>query len=71
MDETLDNTCRKEYFEELNADFARLRADPAAWAEGLAERKLWEATLMEGLDAAELWTEDGTCQNSMLANLPG
>jgi hypothetical protein len=30
-----------------------LREDPAAWAEVEAERKLWENTLMDGLDPSE------------------
>jgi hypothetical protein len=29
----------------------------------LAERKLWESTLMDGLDPEEQWTEDGRCLN--------
>jgi hypothetical protein len=52
---------RKLFFEQLNAGYAELRADPVAWAEHLAERKLWDATLMDGLDANEHWTEDGRC----------
>lgn len=45
----------------MAADSAALKADPEAWAEELAERKLWEATLMDGLDPDERWTEDGRC----------
>jgi hypothetical protein len=40
-----------------------LRADSEAWAEHLAERKLWDATLMDGLDPDERWIEDGRCLN--------
>src|SRR5712692_1389591 len=50
---------RKLFFEQLNAGYAQLRADPEAWAEHLAERKLWDVTLMDGLDLDEHWTEDG------------
>ena len=41
---------RKVFFERLNADYAALRADPQAWAEELAERELWDSTLMDGLE---------------------
>ena len=63
LDMALDAYRRKVFFEGLNADYAALRADPEAWAEELAERKLWEATLMDGLDPDERWTEDGRCLN--------
>jgi predicted transcriptional regulator len=36
--------------EQLNAHYAELRADPEAWAEELAERRLWDTTLMDGLE---------------------
>ncbi len=41
---------RQRFLEDANADYERLRADPAAWAEELAERKLWDATLLDGLE---------------------
>src|SRR5271156_6416791 len=61
LDKALDAYRRKLFFEGLNADYAVLRADPEAWSEELVERKLWEATLMDGLDPDERWTEDGRC----------
>jgi hypothetical protein len=57
----LDAYRRKLFFEQLYAGYAELRADPEAWAEHLAERKQWDATLMDGLDPDEHWTEDGRC----------
>jgi hypothetical protein len=57
----LDAYRRRVFFEQLNAGYAELRADPEAWAEHLAEQKLWDATLMDGLDPDERWTEDGRC----------
>ncbi|HJT75617.1 MAG TPA: hypothetical protein VJ739_00280 [Gemmataceae bacterium] len=63
LDKALDAYRRKVFFERLNAGYAELRADPEAWAEHLAERKLWDATLMDGLDPNERWTEDGHCLN--------
>jgi hypothetical protein len=59
LDKALDAYRRKLFFEKLNAGYAELRADPKAWAEHLAERKPWDATLMDGLDPDEHWTEDG------------
>jgi hypothetical protein len=61
LDKALDAYRRKLFFEQLDAGYAELRADPKAWAEHLAERKLWDATLMDGLDPDEHWTEDGRC----------
>jgi hypothetical protein len=61
LDKALDSYRRKLFFEQLNAGYAALRADPQAWAEELEERKLWDATLMDGLDPNERWTNDGRC----------
>ena len=61
LDKSLDAYRRKLFFEQLNAGYAELRADPKAWAEHLAERKLWDSTLMDGLNLDEHWTEDGRC----------
>jgi hypothetical protein len=40
----------RQFWAQVNADFAALRADPEAWAEEVHERALWEGTLMDGLD---------------------
>ena len=61
LDKALDAYRRKVFFEQMNAGYAALRADPEAWAEFEAERKAWDATLMDGLDPDERWTEDGRC----------
>ena len=61
LDKALDAYRRRLFFEQLNAGYAELRADPEAWAAHLAERKEWDVTLMDGLDPAERWTEDGRC----------
>jgi predicted transcriptional regulator len=63
LDKALDAYRRQVFFEQMNAGYAELRADPAAWAEHLAERELWDATLMDGLDPDERWTDDGRCLN--------
>lgn len=61
LDRAVDVYRRKLFFQKLNAGYAELRANPEAWAEHLAERKLWDSTLMDGLEADEHWTEDGRC----------
>ena len=61
LDKALDAYRRKVFFERLNAGYGELRADPEAWAETEAERKLWDATLLDGLNSDERWTEDGRC----------
>jgi hypothetical protein len=59
LDKALDAYRRKLFFDRLNAGYAELRADPEAWAEHLAERQQWDATLMDGLDPDERWPEAG------------
>jgi hypothetical protein len=61
LDKALDAYRRKLFFDQMNTGYAELRADPEAWAEHLAERNLWDATLMDGLESDESWTEDGRC----------
>ena len=53
LDKALDAYRRKLFFEQMNAGYAELRSDPEAWAEHMAERKPWGATLMDGLDPDE------------------
>lgn len=40
---------RRCILEQTNAAYAALRSDPDAWAEELEERRMWEATLLDGL----------------------
>jgi hypothetical protein len=49
--EALDTYQRESLLDEINAGFARLRSQPAEWDVELQERKLWENTLSDGLDA--------------------
>jgi hypothetical protein len=64
LDKALDAYRRQVFFEQLNAGYAELRADPKAWAQMEKERKQLDATLPDGLDADERWTEDGRCLNA-------
>jgi predicted transcriptional regulator len=59
LDQAIEEYRRKVFFDSLNAGYGAWRADPTAWAEELAERKEMDATLMDGLDADEHWTDDG------------
>jgi hypothetical protein len=61
LEKALDAYRRKLFFEQVNAGYAELRSDPKAWAEHQAELKQWDATLMDGLDSDENWTDDGRC----------
>ena len=45
----IDERYQKWLLEGLADDYARLRADPKAWAEELKERELWDCTLADGL----------------------
>jgi hypothetical protein len=59
LDKALDAYRRKLFFDELNAGYAALRADPEAWAEVEEERRSMEGSLVDGLDPDECWGEDG------------
>jgi hypothetical protein len=50
LERAVESYRREQFFKELDAAYARLRADPVAWEEELAERALWEATLADGVD---------------------
>jgi hypothetical protein len=54
MTEVLHNAIeirrRQRFLCGLNRDFAALRKNEAAWGEELAERRVWDATLGDGLE---------------------
>jgi hypothetical protein len=58
LDHLINEHYDRKFWEAVNAGYAALRADPAEWAKVEAERKLWDGTLMDGLDHTERWTED-------------
>jgi hypothetical protein len=59
LDQALEAYRRKLFLDAVNAGYAALRADPQAWAEVEAERQSMAGSLMDGLDPAESWGEDG------------
>ena len=50
LDQAVDALWRERFFEELNRGYEELWANPVAAAEELAERRLWDNTLMDGLE---------------------
>jgi predicted transcriptional regulator len=60
LEKAIQEQHERQFWTAVNAGYAALWADPQAWAEEEAERKLWDATVMDGLDPAEQWTPDGT-----------
>lgn len=41
---------KKKFFDGLNNAYSKLKEDPAAWAEELAEREEWDIVLKDGLE---------------------
>ena len=52
-----DRLQREELLRKGNEAYARLREDPEAWAEELEERRLWDTTLMDGLEDDPPWED--------------
>jgi predicted transcriptional regulator len=50
LERAVEHYRRQQFYAEFNAAYERLRADPVAWEEELAERAEWDATLADGLD---------------------
>jgi hypothetical protein len=50
LERAVENYRREQFYAEFHAAYERLRADPVAWEEELAERAEWDATLADGLD---------------------
>ena len=50
LDDAIEQYRRDIFFRELDQDYARLQANPEAWQKELAERQLWDTTLMDGLE---------------------
>ena len=50
LDEAIEHYQRERLLDEANAAYARLKSDPKAWKEELAERAQWDGTLADGLE---------------------
>jgi hypothetical protein len=42
---------RAQFLKAVNEGYGALREEPAAWAEAVAERTVWDRTLLDGLPA--------------------
>lgn len=62
---------REEFIEQVNAAYAALRADPAAWAELERERRSMDGCLMDGLDPNERWGGTGFPYRSSVRRVQG
>jgi hypothetical protein len=62
LDQAIKDQYDRRFWDAVNAGYAASRADPVAWAEVEAERKLWDNTLLDGLDPSERWAEKGDVQ---------
>lgn len=49
LDEALEDLRRKRFFQRFNQQYAAVRADPIAWDEERAERRLWDQTSSDSL----------------------
>jgi hypothetical protein len=52
LEKAIEAYRRKRLLEMGNLAYAALKDDPKAWEQELAERKLWENTLADGLGEA-------------------
>ncbi|MGH7971402.1 MAG: toxin-antitoxin system protein [Limisphaerales bacterium] len=50
LDEAIGHYQRERFLDEVNAAYARLRTDPKAWKEELAERQIWDRALGDGIE---------------------
>jgi hypothetical protein len=58
----MDLAIRRRLLEQANHDYAALSADAEAWQAEMAERRMWDVTLQDGLDPGETSTEDGDAE---------
>ncbi len=56
VNDAIERYARDQFLEGLNEDYARLRANPAAWAEWQEALTSLEGTLLDGLEDAP-WKE--------------
>lgn len=60
LDRLIDQEWRRRFFDEFDAAFARLKADPEAWADWQAELRSMEGTLMDGLEDDPWYEAEGS-----------
>ncbi|MGE0132975.1 MAG: toxin-antitoxin system protein [Blastocatellales bacterium] len=50
VEEAIEQYQRRRFLEGLNQDFKALKENAQAWQEELAERALWDNTLLDGVE---------------------
>ena len=53
LDRAVEEECRRRFFEEANASYARLRKDSVAWTDFKSELEFWDTKLLDGLPKDE------------------
>jgi predicted transcriptional regulator len=51
LDKAVEDYRRRRFWDHVETAAGDLRKDPAAWEDELAERRAWDATLADGLEA--------------------
>jgi len=51
LDKAVEEYRRRRFWDHVEAAAGDLRKNPAGWEEELAERRAWDATLADGLEA--------------------
>ena len=59
LEKAIEAYRRQRFLKEVNTAYSVLRQDHKVWAAVEKERAEWDATLGDGLEPGEEWTEDG------------
>jgi hypothetical protein len=50
LDQAIEQYRRQVFFNQADQAYAKLKSDPALWQEELAERRVWDVTLLDGIE---------------------
>lgn len=59
LEKAIEHYRRRRFLEQVNTAYAALQQDRKTWTAVEKERVQWDATLGDGLEPDEEWTEDG------------
>ena len=51
IEQAIKDYKKKKFFDNLNLAYARLKADPKAWAEEEEEREDWDVAMKDGIES--------------------
>ena len=51
IEQAIKDYKKKKFFDHLNLAYARLKADPKAWAEEEEEREDWDVAMKDGIES--------------------